>query len=142
MASNLKFNVVNAELELVTAAKEQGFPILFREWDRIHDLVNGMPGPERVAGHLAWASVESAIAAAIALIPWTAAYSQLDAEAHLDFAWVTPALIFLVVGSAVIAALSFWYDHSAKGEQARTAKHICDDMDALARPFRSLTPPI
>jgi len=42
----------------------------------------------------------------------------------------------LFVASGIIAALSFWFDNSMKGEQARTAMHICEDMDAIARPYR------
>ena len=136
MAVNPPFNIVNAELELLAASKEQGFPVVFKDWDRIHDLVEKLPGPERVAGHLAWVAVESAVASILALIPWTAAYSQLDQRAHFDFAWVTPTLIVLGSFSIIVAGLSFWYDHNAKEELTRTAKHICEDMDAIAARYR------
>lgn len=85
-------NVVNTELELVAATKEQGFPVNFKDWDRIHDLVKALPGPERVAGHLAWAMLETAIGAGLALVPWTAAYDTLTDQNKLRFAWVTPVL--------------------------------------------------
>lgn len=140
MAAERPFNVVNLELELVAAAKEQGFSVSFREWDRIHDLIAVLPGPERVAGHLAWAAVESAVGALIALIPWTAAYSVLDDRGQLQFAWVTPILVVLFVFSVALSAISFWFDHTVKGEHARTAVHICEDMDAIVRPFRPSRP--
>src|SRR5258706_14626801 len=106
MAINPPFNIVNAELELISASKEQGFPVPFREWDRIRALIAALPGPERVAANLAWSCVAVVASAVLALITWAPAYRQLDDKAKLEFAWVTPTLVVIGVACVVVASLA------------------------------------
>jgi len=141
LAANPPFNVVNAELELVTAAKEQGFPVMFRDWDRIRALVAALPGPERIASNLAWSCVAVAASAGLALITWPPAYRVLDDKAKLEFAWVTPTLVAIAAACVVIAGISFWFDNHVKRDVLRSSTHICEDMDAIASRYRAPKPP-
>jgi hypothetical protein len=128
--------VSETEMDLPT------FPMLVRDWDRIHRRVADLANPISWARDLAWSCVTLCGACLLALIPWLPAYEALGPDSRLTFAWVTPALVIGAIACAVIAAISFVLHSRVDKVIRRDVAHVLEEMDEIRPQATNETPSV
>jgi hypothetical protein len=123
-----QLKVSETEMDLPT------FPVLVRDWDRIHRRVSDLANPISWARDLAWSCVALGGACVLALIPWLPAYHALDRDSKLAFDWVTPALVIGAGACAVIAVISFVQHAKVDEVVRRDVSHVLEEMDEIHLP--------
>jgi hypothetical protein len=112
---------------------EDWFPLRHADWARLHSRVESLAEPVPYIGQLGWACVGFGGSALFALIPWTAADSQLLAAAHDHYAWVTPSLAIFGIASFVVSAFCLCINRRIRRQQRATLAQVLEDMDSCYR---------
>ncbi len=108
---------------------EDWFALRHSDWRRIRERVEKLTDPLPYIGQVGWASVGIGGGAILALLPWTAAYSQLPVSAHNHYAWITPALVIMGVAAVVIAVLCLLANRQMRNRDKATVASVLSDMD-------------
>ncbi len=108
---------------------EDWFALRHSDWKRIRRRVENLTDPLPYIGQVGWASVGIGSGALLALLPWTAAYSQLPTPSHNHYAWITPTLMILGVAAFVVAALCLFANRQMRNRDKTTVSSVLSDMD-------------
>ena len=103
-------------------------------WARIRARVKAMTDPLPYLGQVGWACVGIAVSAFLALIPWTAAYSQLPPRAQVHYAWISPLLAVTGIFTVVVAIFCLVVNRRMRQREAVTVTSVLTEMDAIYEP--------
>jgi hypothetical protein len=108
---------------------EDWFALRHADWQRIRGRVAELTNPLPYIGQVGWASVGIGGGAFLALLPWTAAYSQLLGHAQNHYAWITPALTIIGVAAFVVAGMCLFANRKIRERDRATVASVLSDMD-------------
>lgn len=105
------------------------------DWNRIEVRVARAKQPVRNTA--AWAAGFSGVAlsAALAWLPWQAAYDALPDDVREDYAYISAVLACVFVFAVVAVAFVVWYGRGAEAERTAKIDDILDDMGDIAAAF-------
>jgi hypothetical protein len=112
---------------------EAWFPLRHTDWARIRSRVQSLENPTPYIGQLGWACVGIGSGALLALIPWTAADSQLPAHAQDHYAWITPLLAVVGIASFAIASICLYLNIQIRQQRRTSVAQLLDEMDACKK---------
>jgi hypothetical protein len=122
---------------IVSAKREQQFPVRATDWQQLRASVASLASPRPSLVSLGWACIGITGAAAFAYFPWIAAYSQLPAKAQQHYAYIAPLLAMISIAFAVIAIFSFFIDVKIARMRHESAEQTIAYMDTIYKPDHS-----
>ncbi|MGH7870551.1 MAG: hypothetical protein ACREP9_23615 [Candidatus Dormibacteraceae bacterium] len=115
----------------LTVPVERHFPIRCMDWNRLRRKIASLPDPLAPLASVGWAFVGIAAAAAIAYFPWTAMDSGLPIKIQQRYAYISPVLASMAIGSIMFALYAFFEDKKTAKMRKSSVNEVLADMDDI-----------
>lgn len=104
------------------------------DWVRIRTRVGQLDRKTEFFVSAAWATVGIGVSVLLSLVSWLVTDAQLSSTDRPHFVWMFPALIAVLIASAVLSVAFFMMNSKLNAHAAVTVNQIVEDMDVVYEP--------